>query len=1166
MTRRFKNLTLVFFLHLTSLYCSVRSVEQCESSAVECPVQGVCDQSPDCCFSMKEEKMEGQVVGNVNVVTLINDILTNGSGSISQQQNEDEPQIFNLNTTTGEVRVTQRVDRDEGENHCITITIRVQQQSGSVSVTTVGVIVEDLNDNAPMFNSNADPYRTREGLNLSLCIGTYPGLEATDIDSAEHSQISYSLEGEEASKFEINNQSCIVNKVELDREAVADPSNTPEYRIQLTLRATDGELVSNNTLPIIIIITDINDNPPIFTGPSLETVEVREDEEDGVVIRDLNATDLDYNNTLRFHLQTTNVPFDLNESTGKLSLVKGDDFSLGTYTLAISVSDDMDERMNSATLVVKIQDVNDKANIILILENSLIEEMGAGGLLLRYRIRDDDTEPNTYLVELLGSHIENFAVSFHISDRLQLIEVVVTHPVDQEEIRDSDGNSTIELVIDVEEIGPYINYTHQLRHTIDVVGINDNLPFINKTEFDVPENSETKIGDLEIIDRDSGINGTIASSCVIQALAFSNSSAPSTTDVTTQFKNLNPCNQTTLISPPLDRDKDDIALIIVTMNLTDGGGRSNSANITVNLRDINDNCPTFSGDILEIKFNEGEQDGVQGSVTASDADSGPNARVEYELLNHKELFSVDNETGEIKAKGNFDREDTNSYAIEIQASNLVQVQDSDCQWGRTVVMVTILDLNDSPPEWENTVKNLEVFSDSTIGTLVITLTAIDPDEISTIMYSIEPNDLFKIEENTGVISVAADLSEKIGTYDLTATATDEENPPITQNITIEVTTPATTAGLSQQVIIGSTVGLCVLLVIAILVTTAVILYCVYLEKRKQSLRISKRNGRSEIDGVNSPARGILRQIPSSASSGLNGRTNSATSGRGVKFEKTVQKYGYDYGPDVYVTQSAIHLDSSGDESPVTPSHPPTAPPHHHHQHNGKLPVMGRHAHTNGGPRLSPIHEDTLFPSYLHRPHPTHPMQDDYSDDSEGNSEDDESTLPDNASSTNAPLPNTRHLSHMASSPRSTPPNSHLGPHLPMAQISPPHQFTRSPDHGSGLNPPQHIDDLSVHSSSTESLTPTQLPGHPHISHENQRLRPPGRSAYPVHMPEGYVMPPSSSRYGADPFMGRYGGTDFGDASTYTSADLDDALHFNPDQEPGIFSLTATSSYDEESQL
>ena len=72
------------------------------------------------------------------------------------------------------------------------------------------------------------------------------------------------------------------------------------------------------------------------------------------------------------------------------------------------------------------------------------------------------------------------------------------------------------------------------------------------------------------------------------------------------------------------------------------------------------------------------------------------------------------------------------------------------------------------------------------------------------------------------------------------------------------------------------------------------------------------------------------------------------------------------------------------------------------------------------------------------------------------------------------------------------------------------------------------------------------------------------------MPDGYVIPPSStavtSRYSAGPFMDRLGTThDFGDASTYASTELDEVLHFH-DQEPGIFSLTATSSYDEVSQL
>ena len=1164
MARRLKSSLLVLFLHLSALYCSVLSVQLCEPNAVPCPSaeESVCNQRPDCCFSMFEEGEVGLVVGNVNVVSLLNDILTNGTGSISQASGDE---FFNLSTSTGNVSVTNRVDRDGAEGKkCITISIRATQQNG-VLLTTVGVIVEDINDNAPLFGVVTPPdYPRPEGSHVSLCIDEHPELEAIDIDSGQNADITYMLVEEGTDMFKMNGN-CIVNKVELDREAVADPSNTPEYRIELTLIASDGKLESNNTLTIIVI--DVNDNTPIFTESSLAIVRVREDEMDGIVIRDLNATDLDFNDVLTFSLETNGVPFALNEMNGKLSLVKSDgNIDPGAQNLDIAVSDAVGNT-NRSTLTVDILDVNDKADITFLTEKPLIEEMDPNHYLLRYKIQDKDEstdenyyDENYYDVQLSGQHAEYFKTKVVLSP-FTLIDINLNHSIDQELIRGPDGNSIIELVIDVEEIGLYKNYTHQLCHNITVIGINDNVPFINKTKFYVPEESEMKIGDLEIMDLDSGINGTIAGSSVESAFAYNNPVSLTRRDVTQRFQSLNPGNQSALISPSLDREVG-IELIIVTMKLTDGGGSSSYVNITVNLGDINDNCPIFANDLV-IEFNEGEVDGVQGRVAASDADTGPNAEVVYQLLNHTELFTVNSSSGDVMANGSFDREQKDNYALVIEARNSRQIEGPKCEWSRIVVTVMILDVNDNDPVWENTGSTFDVFSDSAIGTLVITLIASDADQNPSITYEIEPNELFKMDKRNGVISVGADLSDKVDSYDLTVTASDGEKT-VPRNITINVKTPEAASSFTQPVIIGITVGLCALLVTAILVTTAFILYCVYLEKKKQSRKINNRNGRLDIDGANSPARGILRPIP--GTTGLNGRTSSASGSSRAKVGKTVQEYGYDYesnGSGVYVT--AIHLDSSGDESPVTPPRPPSAPSHHHH-HNGKLPAMGRHAHTNGGPaRLSPIHEDTLFNSYPYR---QHPMQDDYSDDSEeGNSEDDESTLPDNASSTNAPLPNTRHLSHMASSPRSTPPNSHLGPHLPMAQISPSHQFTRSPDHGpGGLNPPR-IDELSVHSSSSDSLTVTPPPVHSHMSHENPRLRPPGRSAYPAHMPEGYVMPPScSSRYGADPFMGRYGGTDFGDASTYTSADLDDALHFNPDQEPGIYSLTATSSYDEDSQL
>ena len=1160
--RRPKNSTVLFVLHFAAWLCVRPAESQCESTAVPCPSD--CNLSPICCFSMPEEEPINQTVGNVNVVSVINEVLINNSGSISH--NIGQPDFFELEPSTGAVRVAVRVDRDgPGANTCLTIGIRVGGGLAGSTLLTVGVIVEDINDNAPVFNQAPDTYRREEGLNMSLCIGAWPGLEAVDSDTGQNGEIRYNLEGEGAEKFDIDNN-CIVNTAELDREAMADPSSSPEYHIQLTVTAADSTAPYHETnTTLTIVVTDTNDNPPAFTEPSLDRVQVREDTVDGVVIRELNATDRDYNNTLRFTLETNGVPFAIDAVTGNLSVDTSENRALTTGTRALTVAvSDMGGLTNRSTLTVDILDVNDKAELNFIKETTLVEEMTSNEFLIRYQIIDKDiVGSNSYDVELSGLHTENFTGNFQIvQNGFRVIDITLTHPVDQELIRDAKGQSTIELHVLVTERGPFANHTHNQTRIIPVVGINDNLPFLNETEFIAREEEELQMKDLVFIDLDSGENGSIASWCVISALSFTNSSI----HVTAKFKNLNPCsNTTTLTVPSLDREAD-TDIITVTMELTDGGGLSNRVNITITLTDVNDNCPNFDEDIPVIRFDEGTYDSFQGSVHATDDDIGSNAEVKYVLMNHNNLFSIDALTGGVNATGSFDREVTDTYLLQIIAMDSNQIGQGCDEWDKTELTIQILDLNDNPPVWENRATTYDVFSDSPIKQFVTTLTATDSDLDATITYSIEPNNLFVIS-HSGIITVAADLSDKLGSHNLRVTASDGKHMT-PRNITIEVKTPDTATSISP-VVIGVTIGLCVLLVGAIMVVTVVVLYCVFLDKRRRSVKLSKRNGRSEVDGISSPARGILRQIPSSAISGLNGRSSSASgTSRGVKFEKTVQKIGYDYEnstSDVYVTQSAIHLDSSGDESPVTPPRMPTAASHHHH-HNGKLPTLdSHHPHANGGPRLPPIHEDFLFaPHSMHR---SHPMQDEYSDDSEGNSEDDESTLPDNASSTNAPLPNTRHLSHIASSPRSTPPNSHLGPHLPMAQISPSHPYTRSPDHTAGLNPPHH-EELSVHSSSSESLTASPPPVHSHLSHENQRLgRPPGRCAYPTHMPEGYVLPPSSSsRYGADPFMGRYGGTDFGDASTYTSVDLDAALHFNPDQEPGIFSLTATSSYDEESQL
>ena len=1160
-TRHFQHSLLVLLLQVV-----VRCYAQCGQHSCPESCGGI-----SCCFSMYEETEIGTVVGNVNVEPELNITLMNIDADGFSITHTGDNDTFELNTSTGEVRLRRVVDRENTSSVCLILDLEYTA-AGTVgsALASVGVVVLDINDNSPVFIREPDVLEVEEERSFTHCIGTdIP--EAQDADAGSNANITYSLAGDAASKFTIDDENCIRNVVGLDREEVPDSSNTEFYVLSLILIASDGANDSQATLTFNV--SDINDNDPQFTADSLEILTILENETNGNVIRDLNATDADYDNKLTYTLDpNANVPFSLNATTGLLSVdtskIPNRILSLKGYNLEVrvcdSLPDDSSSRCNVTTLHIVVRDVNTPANISKFVQvNDLVEERDPAEYQISYRIDDVDVN-DMYLVELSGAFTENFTAT--VQNRFTAIRL--SYPVDQEALIEETKSSIITLMIKVTEVS-FFNITQHLECNIPVIGINDNLPFLNETEFELEEETDQGIAaDLVGLDLDSGVNGTVDLYCVHSAVAYPGPPDTMPLDLTRNFINVDGCGKKTLIAPKLDREGG-IDFVIVTMNITDGGNRSNLVNVTIRLKDINDNYPAFPDEDYRFIFQEGQPPGPIGpAVMATDADSGDNATIKYVLLNYLDLFSVNDTTGVVSTREVVDREEKDSYIIRIGAVNVAVMAasaDTSNLKNETSVVLTVGDVNDSPPKWDGVLTMYTIYTTHEVGQTVYTLMATDADLDAKITYTIEDNPLFNISR-TGVLIVAASLEEKIGNYSLLVTASDGQHST-PQNITIKVEMPMSTS--SPSAVIYGSIGGVISLICFIVLVMFIVLAFVFYDKRRQSVKLSKRNGRLDIDGISSPTRGILRHIPS-ASSGTTSRSSSANgNGRGVKFDAKVQKIGYDYehavnNTDVYFTESSIHLDSSGDESPVTPPRLPTTS----HYHNGKLPSSADHPHlSNGAPRLPPIQENFL---YSHQR--SHPMQDVayYEEDSDGNSDDD-STLPDNASSTNAPLPSVRHLSHhMAPSPHATPTSPHLECLPPMAQMSPPHQFPRSPEHSTGHTPPHH-DELSIRSSSSESLTVTPPPVHNHMSHENQHMsRKSSRNAYPTHMPEAYVTPTSSAaaaaRYSADPFMGRYGDdNDFGDASTCASTLLDEALHFH-DQEPGIYSLTATSSYDEVSQL
>ncbi|KAG7247651.1 hypothetical protein CRUP_011273, partial [Coryphaenoides rupestris] len=99
------------------------------------------------------------------------------------------PPLFHINADTGEVCVSQDIDRDTGQTSH-DILVKAVDQGGLSAQTYVHIEVEDVNDHAPVFN----PQRYA----ASVSSHAPPDTEvltavATDPDSGRYGRVTYEL-------------------------------------------------------------------------------------------------------------------------------------------------------------------------------------------------------------------------------------------------------------------------------------------------------------------------------------------------------------------------------------------------------------------------------------------------------------------------------------------------------------------------------------------------------------------------------------------------------------------------------------------------------------------------------------------------------------------------------------------------------------------------------------------------------------------------------------------------------------------------------------------------------------------------------------------------------------------------------------------------------------
>lgn len=179
---------------------------------------------------------------------------------------------------------------------------------------------------------------------------------------------------------------------------------------------------------------------------------------------------------------------------------------------------------------------------------------------------------------------------------------------------------------------------------------------------------------------------------------------------------------------------------------------------------------------------------ILGRVQAIDSDIGMNRQTIYELKDSTGEFLINENTGIIRLAQSLDREQKSFYNLTIVAIDSLRPELNSS----TFFQINVTDINDNAPEFELQSYRASVKENALIGEEVIKLFATSRDaginaEIRYQIVNGNLNDTFKIDPNTGIITVANQLDyENINEYFLIIKAEDRGEPPLSTEVNLVI--------------------------------------------------------------------------------------------------------------------------------------------------------------------------------------------------------------------------------------------------------------------------------------------------------------------------------------------------------------------------------------------
>ena len=286
------------------------------------------------------------------------------NGEVTCHLHHDKFQLQNLGTKKYEVTLKSPLDREKEEHHDVVISCQDKGSPPLHSNSKFSIHVMDINDVEPQFTKDTFKFLIDENQNSRVTVGY---INATDPDLGAGGKLTYSLitNNKHFLPFKISTNGLLSAIMSLDHEF----QDTYEFQVFVKDNGTPS---LNNTVNVIVEVTDKNDNAPYFTFPSVKpyNLDVTYYPHHTKNITQIKAADSDSqeNAFLKYEIIRGNDKqmFSMNQYTGLLAFNRQlSPENAGSYQLDIVVKDSGSPVLSATTTLFLTLTISNKTSQML---------------------------------------------------------------------------------------------------------------------------------------------------------------------------------------------------------------------------------------------------------------------------------------------------------------------------------------------------------------------------------------------------------------------------------------------------------------------------------------------------------------------------------------------------------------------------------------------------------------------------------------------------------------------------------------------------------------------------------------------------------------------------------------------------------------------------------